>query len=133
MVQAIQASELTLHEVEIKFGLQENQDASFFTEWEENLPELSDVEKQRLDEIKANFLYLSEYSMSEELVKLVMISPLLAMAGFYNPPFSIHTENAIQISLEDKYEKVWRGKIDVIVLQEKLWVLVIESKEAGFL
>ncbi len=132
MVQAIQASELTLHEVEMKFGLQESQDASFFTEWQENLPKLIDVGKQTLDEIKANFLYLSEYPMSEELVKLVMISPLLAMAGFYNPPFSIRTENSIQISLEDKYEKVWRGRIDIIVLQEKLWVLVIESKEAGF-
>lgn len=99
MVQAIQVSELTQHEVETKFDLQESQNASFFTEWQENLPKLSDVEKQRLDEIKANFLYLSEYPMSEELVKLVMISPLLAMAGFYSPPFRMRTENAIQISL----------------------------------
>lgn len=30
MVQTIQASELTLHEVKAKFGLQENTDASFF-------------------------------------------------------------------------------------------------------
>ena len=49
MVQAIQASELTLREVETKFGLEESQDVSFFSEWEENLPELTDVEKQRLD------------------------------------------------------------------------------------
>ncbi len=130
MVQAIQASELTLREVETKFGLEESQDVSFFPEWEENLPELTDVEKQRLDEIKANFLYLSKYPMSEEVVKLVIISPLLAMAGFYSPPFRIRTENSIKISLEENEEV--RGRIDIIVLQEKLWVLVIESKEAGF-
>jgi predicted type IV restriction endonuclease len=131
MVQAIQASELTLREVETKFGLEESQDALFFPEWEENLPELTNVEKQRIDEIKANFLYLSKYPMSEEVVKLVMISPLLAMAGFYSPPFRIRTENPIKISLEENDEEV-RGRIDIIVLQEKLWVLVIESKEAGF-
>lgn len=131
MVQVIQASELTLREVETKFCLEESQDASFFREWEENLPELTDVEKQRLDEIKANFLYLSKYPMSEEVVKLVMISPLLAMAGFYSSPFRIRTENPIKISLEENDEEV-RGRIDIIVLQEKLWVLVIESKEAGF-
>jgi Type I restriction enzyme R protein N terminus (HSDR_N) len=131
MVQAIQASELTLREVEIKFGLEESQDTSFFLEWQENLPKITDAEKQRLDEIKANFLYLSKYPMSEEVVKLVMISPLLAMAGFYSPPFRIRTENSIKISLEENEEEV-RGKIDIIVLQEKLWVLVIESKEAGF-
>ncbi len=131
MVQAIQASELTLREVKTKFGLEESQDTSFFMEWQESLPGLTDVQKQRLDEIKANFLYLSEYPMSEEVVKLVMISPLLAMAGFYSPPFRIRTENSIKISLEENEEEV-RGRIDIIVLQEKLWVLVIESKEAGF-
>lgn len=131
MVQAIQASELTLREVKTKFGLEETQDTSLFTEWQENLPQLIDVQKQRLDEIKANFLYLSEYPMSEEVVKLVMISALLAMAGFYSPPFCIRTENPIKISLEENDEEV-RGRIDIIVLQEKLWVLVIESKEAGF-
>jgi Type I restriction enzyme R protein N terminus (HSDR_N) len=131
MVQTIQASELTLHEVKAKFGLQENQDASFFPEWQDNLPELTDAEKQTLDQIKANFLYLSEYLMSEEVVKLVVISPLLSIAGFYSPPFRIRTENAIKIVLEEDDKEV-RGRIDILVLQEQLWVLVIESKEAGF-
>ncbi|NJR18587.1 MAG: restriction endonuclease subunit R [Calothrix sp. CSU_2_0] len=131
MVQTIQASELTLHEVKAKFGLQENTDASFFSELQDNLPELTDVEKQTLDQIKANFLYLSEYPMSEEVVKLVVISPLLSIAGFYSPPFRIRTENSIKITLQENDEEV-RGRIDIWVLQEQLWVLVIESKEAGF-
>lgn len=98
---------------------------------QDNLPELTDVEKQTLDQIKANFLYLSEYPMSEEVVKLVVISPLLSIAGFYSPPFRIRTENSIKITLQENDEEV-RGRIDIWVLQEQLWVLVIESKEAGF-
>jgi hypothetical protein len=131
MVQTIQASELTLREVKTKFGLQENRDLSFFPEWQNNLPELTETEKQTLDAIKSNFLYLSEYPMSEEVVKLVVISPLLSLAGFYSPPFRLRTENPIKITLEKNDEEV-RGRIDILVLQELLWVLVIESKEAGF-
>lgn len=131
MVQTIQISELTLHEIKTKFGLQETQDESFFSEWEDNLPELTDSEKQALDQIKKNFLYLSEYPMTEEVVKLVVLSPLLSMAGFYSPPFRIRAEVPVQIALEDEGEIV-RGRIDVLILQDKLWVLVVASKEAGF-
>jgi hypothetical protein len=131
MVQTIQASELSLREVEQKFTLQENFDLSFFPEWQNDLPELTETEKQTLDTIKSNFLYLSKYPMSEEVVKLVVISPLLSLAGFYSPPFRLRTENPIKIVLEKNDEEV-RGRIDILVLQELLWVLVIESKEAGF-
>ncbi|BAZ14596.1 hypothetical protein NIES4071_64400 [Calothrix sp. NIES-4071] len=131
MLQVVQASELTLHEVKTKFSLRENQDDSFFLEWQGNLPELTDTEKQTLDQHKANFLYLSEYPVSEEVVKLVVMSPLLSIAGFYSPPFRIRTEVPVKISLEQNNEEV-RGRIDILVLQEQLWILVIESKEAGF-
>lgn len=131
MVQAIPARELTLHEVKTKFGLQQTEDEQFFSEWQESLPELADLDKRSLDQVKANFLYLDQYPMSEEAVKLVVLSPLLAMAGFYGPPFRMQTESPVQIALEDEGELVW-GRIDVLVLQERFWVLVVESKEAGF-
>ncbi|MEA5594163.1 type I restriction endonuclease [Rivularia sp. UHCC 0363] len=131
MVQTIQISDLTLHEVKTKFGLQENQDDSFFREWQDNSPELTELEKQQLDQIKKNFLYLSEYPTTEEVVKLVVLSPLLSIAGFYSPPFRIPAEVSVQIALEAEGELV-RGRIDVLVLQDKLWVAVVESKEAGF-
>ena len=69
--------------------------------------------------------------MSEEIVKLVMLSPLLSAAGFYSSPFRVRAETPVQIALEDENELV-RGRIDILVLQERFWVLVIESKEAGF-
>jgi hypothetical protein len=60
-----------------------------------------------------------------------MVSPLLAMAGFYRPPFRLKTEAPIALALEDE-DKIVRGRIDVLVLQDQLWVLVVESKEASF-
>jgi hypothetical protein len=131
MVQTIPASDLSLRDVKDKFGLRLAEDDSFFLEWQQDLPEISDAERQGLDHIKKSFLYLSEYPMSEEAVKLVMLSPLLSMAGFYDPPFRMKTEAPIQIALEDEGEIV-RGRIDILILQERFWVVVVESKEAGF-
>lgn len=89
MVQTIQASDLSLYEVETSLKLQENTDLNFFREWWHDRPELTEAEKQSLDQLKADFHYLSKYAMSEEAVKLVMVSPLLAMAGFYRAPFRL--------------------------------------------
>lgn len=131
MVQAIPASELTLHDVKTKFGLEQAENEQFFSEWQESPSELADLNKRALDQVKANFLYLDQYPLSEEAVKLVVLSPLLAMSGFYGPPFRMWTETGVQIALEDE-GKLVRGRIDVLVLQECFWVLVVESKEAGF-
>lgn len=131
MVQTIPPSDLSLHDVETKLKLQENTDLNFFKEWWQDLPVLTGAEKQSLDQVKSDFLYLNKYPLSEESVKLVMVSPLLAMAGFYRAPFRLKTAAPIAIALEDEGEIV-RGRIDVLVLQDQLWVLVVESKEAGF-
>jgi predicted type IV restriction endonuclease len=131
MVQSIPVSDLTLRDVKDKFGLRLAKDDSFFVEWRQDLPELMDAERKALDQIKASFLYLNKYPTSEEAVKLVVLSPLLLLAGFYNPPFQIKTEAPIQISLEDEGGVV-RGRIDILVLQERVWAFVVESKEAGF-
>jgi hypothetical protein len=61
----------------------------------------------------------------------VIAAPLLDLAGFYNPPFYSRSEQPIQLSLPDQ-EVVIRGKIDILVIQAQLWLLLIESKQAGF-
>jgi hypothetical protein len=126
----IQASDLTLSEVERKFRLQEG-DASFFLELQENLTSLNEEEKHSLDKIKGNFLYQRKETMSEEMVKLVILSPLLHLAGFYSPPFRIQAEHPIEISVKDQDEIV-RGRIDILVLQKRLWILLLESKRVEF-
>ncbi len=130
MVQTIQTTELTLYELRTKFGLQIVEDEQFFREWLDNLPEITEIEKQRLDRVKASYLNLAEYPMLEEAVKMVVVSPLLDMAGFYLPPFRLITENQVQIAIEDE-ETIIKGKIDILVVKERFWVLVIESKRSG--
>ncbi|MUL38970.1 type I restriction endonuclease [Gloeocapsopsis dulcis] len=131
MVQTIQARDITLYELE-EIGLQLVQDASFFTEWQEDLPPLSEAEKQALERVSSNYLNLSKYRpMSEEAVKMVVLSPLLDLAGFYQPPFEIETETSVEISAEDDGIVV-KGNIDVLVVQKQLWILVIESKSTKF-
>ena len=132
MVQTIPAQDITINDLKTKFNLQQTNERQFFREWQDNLPELSESEKQLLERIKTNFLNLIEYSpMLENAVKMVVLSPLLDLAGFYQRPLRISTEKQVEIISEDE-GTIIKGKIDVLVLQEQLWILVIEAKKAQF-
>ncbi len=86
MVQTIQALDISLYELEEKFGLQLVTNADFFTEWTNDLPSLNDAESLSLERVKSNYLNLTQRRpMSEEAVKMVVLSPLLDLAGFYQP------------------------------------------------
>ncbi|MBW4676857.1 MAG: type I restriction endonuclease subunit R [Desmonostoc geniculatum HA4340-LM1] len=132
MVQIIQARDTSLYELEEKFGLQLVTNTEFFTEWTNDLSPLNDAEKLSLERVKSNYLNLTQRRpMSEEAVKMVVLSPLLDFAGFYQPPFEIETEKSIDIVAEDE-SIIVKGNIDVLVIQKRLWVLVIESKSTKF-
>ena len=132
MVQTIPAQDITINDLKIKFSLQHTDERQFFREWQDNLPELSESEKQLLERIKTNFLNLIEYPpMLENAVKMVVLSPLLDLAGFYQRPLRFSTEKQVEIVSEDE-GTIIKGKIDVLVLQEQLWILVIEAKKAQF-
>ena len=126
----IQAETLTLYDLEKKFSLQQTLDRQFFSEWQKPLPAVTNLEKQRLDRAKEQYFHLSSSPILEEMVKMVIVSPLLDLAGFYNPPFYSVSEKSVKLSIKDKQVTV-RGKIDVLVLQDQLWILVIESKRSG--
>ncbi|MDB9537576.1 restriction endonuclease subunit R [Dolichospermum planctonicum CS-1226] len=132
MVQFIQARNIGIAYLEARFSLEQSDNAAFFPEWWENLPEISDLEKQYLDKVKLHFLRLAKYPpLSEETVKLVVLSPLLSLAGFYDEPFLIRSESSIEIAVENE-DEVIKGRIDVLVIQQQLWLLVIESKKPTF-
>ena len=100
MVQFIQAQNIGIAYLEAKFSLKQTNNEAFFPEWLENLPEISDLEKQYLDKVKLHFLRLAKYPpLSEETVKLVVLSPLLSLAGFYDEPFFIRSESSIEIAV----------------------------------
>lgn len=131
MTQTIAARKVKLHDLKTKFGLQQVHDDAFFTEWQHDLPELTASEQRSLDRIKQNYLYLLEYPVMESIVKMVVLSPLLDLAGFYEPPFRVDGETSIQVAAEDEGDII-QGSIAVVVIQGQLWVTVIEAKNSEF-
>jgi hypothetical protein len=132
MVQTLQANDIDLRTLIDTFRLRRVCDRQFFWEWQEGLPELTEFDRQFLDRIKEGYLNLVEYPpLLERAIQLSIVSPLLFLAGFYLPPFHIQTEKSIEIA-EDDDGILIRGQIDILLVKEQFWVMVIESKRAAF-
>ncbi len=132
MAQAIAAKDVTLRQLKQSFGLQMSEDSAFFAEWLDDFAALSESDRHLLDRVKSNFLELMEDPpMLENTVKMVVLAPLLDLAGFYHKPFRIETETSVALEMEDE-GTIIRGRIDILVLKNRLWLLVIESKRSDF-
>ncbi len=128
----IQASKVTLGLLERQFGLSLTDDVQAFPEWQVT-GELDPETLRALDRVKRNYTYLlKEPPVLEEMVKLVVLSPLLDLAGFYQPPFRMRTEESMIVASLDEDGTEIRGAIDAIVVLEKIWVVVIEAKMSDF-
>ena len=128
MVQTLQARNVNIRDLIDQFGLQMVRDRHFFTEWQEDLPEPTDQEKQLLDKVRDGFFNLMQYPpYLEKAVQVSVLSPLLLLADFFLHPFQIKTEQSTEIVSEDEGVLI-RGQLDLILLKEQFWVLVIESK-----
>lgn len=126
------ASSLTLSTLRQNFGLRLDSSDRFFDEWLNNAPTLTEAELQGLDRLARNYTYLSqEEPPLEEIVKLVVVSPLLDLAGFYQFPFLVKAEVSTNIEVADEANtRLVQGRIDILVIQDSFWILVIESKPA---
>lgn len=128
---AIPEAITTLAEAEGRFHLSRTEDETFFPEWQISLPELSTVDRANLDDLRRRYLYQrSEGHLLEGTVILLLASPLLAIAGFYDPPFKVRAEKSVQLILDDG-EEILQGRIDVLVLLDRFWVVVLESKKTA--
>jgi hypothetical protein len=125
--QAIQS----LNDLQTRFNLSQTQSDRFFSEWYEDLPELSDRERESLKRIKHRYDYhQASEPLLEGTVNVVVVSALLEAAGFLDAPFTIRAPQSVKIEIEDPVETV-TGLIDVLVVQEQLWILVVESKRTS--
>ncbi len=135
MVQTLAISKriVSIGQLKQRFPLVQASDDTFFTEWTHNLPTLTDAEMASLDKYHRRYLrHREQGELSEGTVKLLLMFPLLELAGFYDEPFFITTEPAVEILVEDQ-DEVLRGRIDTLVIQQDLWVLMVESKRSiGF-
>jgi hypothetical protein len=131
MTLAITEAITTIAEAERRFNLSRTEDESFFPEWQIGLPVLLATEQTALDDLRRRYIYQrSEGQLLEGTVTLLLASPLLAIAGFYDPPFRVRAEESVVLTLNDG-EEVLQGRIDVLVLLNRFWVVVLESKKTA--
>jgi hypothetical protein len=131
MVQTVAITEAitTLAEAVEQFGLARSEDPTFFPEWQQTLLTITTAQQIELEQLRRRYLYhRSAGQLLEETVKLLMVGPLLAVAGFYDPPFRVRAEESIQLTCSDG-EEILKGRIDAIVVRDDLWVIVVESKK----
>ncbi|MEQ8976108.1 MAG: type I restriction endonuclease subunit R [Coleofasciculus sp. C1-SOL-03] len=133
MVQTIAISEkTTLKYLRDNFNLERTSESGFFPEWQEELPALTDTDIQTLNRIRDRYFHqLDEGMMLESGVKMMIVSPLLELAGFYDPPFRSRFEPPVDVAI-DTGEEVLNGRIDALIVQNQIWVWVLEAKRTTF-
>jgi hypothetical protein len=121
----------TLSDVHGQFGLSRSPRDDFFPEWT-NRSDLQESDRFHLDQIRQRFRYQREMGqVAEGAVNAIVVSRLLELAGFYDPPFRMTSERSIEISTRSE-NMTLRGRIDFLVLQDQFWQAVVESKETEF-
>lgn len=102
MSQTIRATNISLHDLKAKFGLQRTFDDQFFPEWQAELSEITEFDKRFLDRAKDAYFNLIEYPpLLEDTVKMAVLAPLLNLAGFYLYPFHTKSEYSVKVSNVD--------------------------------
>ncbi len=72
----------TIAEAERKFGLSRSEAKDFFTEWYDQLPQINPSDRSNLEILWRRYIYhRSGGHLLESTVMLLLVSPLLAIAG----------------------------------------------------
>lgn len=122
----------SIRQAEELFELARSNDPRFFSEWQGELPALTTGEEATCDRIKASYLYnSSDGPLTESTINLLLVSPLMYLSGFCDPPFQIRGESSVEIKAKEG-DTLLRGRIDALVLQKQIWLVLVESKQAKF-
>lgn len=128
-VVAVTQSASSLADVEARFSLSRTQDAAFFPEWQAPFSNISEKESGSLDLVYRRLQYhRADGELLEGAVTLLVVAPLLELANLYDPPFKLKAEASIELTVDDG-EETLRGRIDALILQNQLWVIVVEAKK----
>ena len=126
---AVTEAVTTIAEAEQKFGLSRSESKDFFTEWCDELPEINSSDRASLEVLWRRYIYhRSGGHLLESTVMLLLVSPLLTITGLYDPPFLLKAEESVLIKISDS-EETLQGRIDVLVLRDRFWIIVLESKK----
>ncbi len=121
----------SLSDLQKRHNLHQTDSDRFFYELQEELPALNSQEQAGIARIKQRYDYHRvDGLLLEGTINLLVVSPLLEIAGFLDSPFRIRSPYGILLELEEP-EEVIRGFIDTLIVQEQLWILVVESKRTS--
>lgn len=115
-----------------RFGLQLVKEDSFFPEWQEDLPALSEADKLLLARIRqAYFNLVDNVPCLGRPVQTVVVSPLLFLANFFTPPFKVKEEGTISIEVEDD-GIIFQGRLVIWSLTDRFKLMIVESEKLAF-
>ncbi|NJP10809.1 MAG: restriction endonuclease subunit R [Leptolyngbyaceae cyanobacterium RU_5_1] len=134
----LNAKNLTLDQVHRFLNLQERFESLPFSKLL-LLEPLTEFEQQELIQIRDDFrYYLTSGKVLEGQIKLLVLAPLLRLAGFYRFPIQITLEQDIaEIAIADEDITI-NGRADILAINKLtakavspyFWVLVIETKNS---
>jgi hypothetical protein len=136
MTQNLESSQLSLNDVRRLLKL-ERQTGGSFTNFVPLEP-LTDFEQQELLLIRNLFWrHLEAGKVSAKLVKFLVLSPLMRLAGFFDIPIVLTMEDSIPIEVEDK-DILIKGRLDILAVNQpdaelaatQFWILVVEAKNS---
>ena len=137
MTQNLEASQLSLNDVRRLLKL-EKLTGGFFTDFL-SLEPLTDFEQQELLLIGNLFWrHLEAGKVSAKMVKFLVLSPLMRLAGFFDIPILLTMEDSIPIEVEDG-DTLIKGRLDVLAVNQpdaelaaaQFWILVVEAKNSA--
>lgn len=115
-----------------RLNLRPSDEPNFFTEWYQDLPELTEEEKLVLNRLRNRYLYYAaDGFVLEGTVSIIILSPLLELLGLCDSPFKIRGEKFVKVEIENGNTQL-EGFIDTLVIKDSFWVVLIEAKQYGF-
>ncbi|MEZ2318082.1 MAG: restriction endonuclease subunit R [Microcoleus sp.] len=136
MTQNLEASQLSLNDVRRLLKLERQTGGSFADFF--SLEPLTDFEQQELLLIINVFWrYLEAGKISAKMVKFLVLSPLMRLAGFFDIPIVLTMEDSIPIEVEDE-DTLIKGRLDILAVNQpdaelaatQFWILVVEAKNS---
>jgi hypothetical protein len=138
----LQAKNLTLEEVHQYLKLQRSLARPTYGELL-RLEAVTEFERQEIEQIRLDFqAYWQAGKVLESQIQLLVVGPLLRLAGFYRTPINLTLEQAMtpgrsetiaEIEIVDD-DRTIGGRLDLLAAQRggdtPFWILVVESKNS---
>ena len=137
MIQNLEASQLSLNDVRRLLKLERQTGGSFADFF--SLEPLTDFEQQELLLIRNVFWrHLEAGKISAKMVKFLVLSPLMRLAGFFDISIVLTMEDSIPIEVEDE-DTLIKGRLDILAVNQpdaeigatRFWILVVEAKNSA--